>query len=120
MSVTTRRGLVLAIISGLCSGNRFRYCSVVSFKRDQQACFCQRSPTITTLKKGWAEPTIVIRFWIISIILALIGLATLKLRPSMIAASYVGKTVAILGLAVPASVPVVLLMAGLSVMFMIR
>ena len=31
-------------------------------------------------KKGWAEPTIVIRFWIISIILALIGLATLKLR----------------------------------------
>ena len=31
-------------------------------------------------KKGWAEPTIVIRFWIISLILALIGLATLKLR----------------------------------------
>ncbi len=29
---------------------------------------------------GWSEPTIVIRFWIISIILALIGLATLKLR----------------------------------------
>ena len=31
-------------------------------------------------KKGWAEPTIVIRFWIISVILALVGLATLKLR----------------------------------------
>jgi len=31
-------------------------------------------------EKGWAEPTIVIRFWIISVILALIGLATLKLR----------------------------------------
>jgi len=31
-------------------------------------------------KKGWSEPTIVFRFWIISIILALIGLATLKLR----------------------------------------
>jgi len=31
-------------------------------------------------KKGWAESTVVIRFWIISIILALIGLATLKLR----------------------------------------
>jgi len=29
---------------------------------------------------GWREPTIVIRFWIISVILALIGLATLKLR----------------------------------------
>ena len=31
-------------------------------------------------KLGWAEPQIVIRFWIISVILALIGLATLKLR----------------------------------------
>jgi phospho-N-acetylmuramoyl-pentapeptide-transferase len=31
-------------------------------------------------KKGWAEPTIVIRFWIISMILALCGLATLKIR----------------------------------------
>ncbi len=31
-------------------------------------------------KKGWAEPTIVIRFWIISIILALVGVATLKIR----------------------------------------
>jgi phospho-N-acetylmuramoyl-pentapeptide-transferase len=31
-------------------------------------------------QKGWKEPTIVIRFWIISFVLALIGLATLKLR----------------------------------------
>ena len=31
-------------------------------------------------KMGWAEPTVVIRFWIISVVLALIGLATLKLR----------------------------------------
>jgi phospho-N-acetylmuramoyl-pentapeptide-transferase len=31
-------------------------------------------------KKGWKEPTIVIRFWIISVILALIGLGTLKIR----------------------------------------
>lgn len=31
-------------------------------------------------KKGWSEPTIVFRFWIISLVLALIGLATLKLR----------------------------------------
>ena len=31
-------------------------------------------------KKGWAESTIVIRFWIVSIILTMIGLATLKLR----------------------------------------
>ena len=31
-------------------------------------------------QKGWAEPTIVIRFWIIAVVLALAGLATLKLR----------------------------------------
>jgi phospho-N-acetylmuramoyl-pentapeptide-transferase len=31
-------------------------------------------------QKGWAEPTIVIRFWIIAVVLALIGLSSLKLR----------------------------------------
>jgi phospho-N-acetylmuramoyl-pentapeptide-transferase len=29
---------------------------------------------------GWSESTVVIRFWIVSIVLALLGLATLKLR----------------------------------------
>jgi phospho-N-acetylmuramoyl-pentapeptide-transferase len=31
-------------------------------------------------QKGWAEPTVVVRFWIIAVVLALVGLATLKLR----------------------------------------
>ena len=31
-------------------------------------------------QKGWAEPPVVVRFWIISVVLALAGLATLKLR----------------------------------------
>ena len=31
-------------------------------------------------QKGWAEPTVVIRFWIIATVLALAGLATLNLR----------------------------------------
>jgi phospho-N-acetylmuramoyl-pentapeptide-transferase len=31
-------------------------------------------------KKGWKEPTIVIRFWIIAVILGLLGLGTLKIR----------------------------------------
>jgi phospho-N-acetylmuramoyl-pentapeptide-transferase len=31
-------------------------------------------------KKGWTESQVVIRFWIIAIILAMIGLSTLKLR----------------------------------------
>jgi phospho-N-acetylmuramoyl-pentapeptide-transferase len=31
-------------------------------------------------QKGWQESTVVVRFWIISVVLALVGLATLKLR----------------------------------------
>jgi phospho-N-acetylmuramoyl-pentapeptide-transferase len=31
-------------------------------------------------KKGWTEPKVVVRFWIVSIILGLSALATLKLR----------------------------------------
>jgi phospho-N-acetylmuramoyl-pentapeptide-transferase len=31
-------------------------------------------------QKGWAESTVVVRFWIIAVVLALLGLATLKLR----------------------------------------
>jgi phospho-N-acetylmuramoyl-pentapeptide-transferase len=30
--------------------------------------------------KGWAEPKVIVRFWIIAIILVLVGLATLKIR----------------------------------------
>jgi phospho-N-acetylmuramoyl-pentapeptide-transferase len=30
--------------------------------------------------KGWAEPKVIVRFWIISLVLVLFGLATLKLR----------------------------------------
>ena len=50
-------------------------------------------------QKGWTEPQIVIRFWIISIVLALIGLATLKLQTTMIPSrSFAGKKVALFGL----------------------
>ena len=31
-------------------------------------------------KKGWPEPRVIVRFWIISLMLVLIGLVTLKLR----------------------------------------
>jgi phospho-N-acetylmuramoyl-pentapeptide-transferase len=30
--------------------------------------------------QGWAEPKIIVRFWIIAIILALLGISTLKIR----------------------------------------
>ena len=43
-------------------------------------CSRWRRCTIIIEQKGWKELTVVIRFWIISVILALIGLSTLKLR----------------------------------------
>ena len=53
---------------------------VVSFKLTGKRVFKMAPIHHHYEKKGWAESTVVIRFWIISIILAMIGLATLKLR----------------------------------------
>ena len=53
---------------------------VISFKLTGKRIFKMAPIHHHFEKKGWAESTVVIRFWIISIILAMIGLATLKLR----------------------------------------
>ena len=53
---------------------------VISFKLTGKRIFEMAPIHHHFEKKGWAESTIVIRFWIIAIILALVGLATLKLR----------------------------------------
>jgi len=53
---------------------------VISFKFTGKRIFKMAPIHHHFEKKGWAESTIVIRFWIIAIILALVGLATLKLR----------------------------------------
>jgi len=53
---------------------------VVSFKLFGKRVFKMAPIHHHFEQKGWSESTIVIRFWIISFALALIGLATLKLR----------------------------------------
>ena len=53
---------------------------VISFKLTGKRIFRMAPIHHHFEKKGWPESTVVIRFWIISIILAMIGLATLKLR----------------------------------------
>ena len=53
---------------------------VVSFKLTGRRVFAMAPLHHHFEQRGWAEPTIVIRFWIIAIVLALLGLATLKLR----------------------------------------
>ena len=53
---------------------------VLSFRYRKKRVFLMAPFNHNFEKKGWAEPKIVVRFWIISFILILIGLATLKLR----------------------------------------
>jgi phospho-N-acetylmuramoyl-pentapeptide-transferase len=81
VSVITKHELVLAIVGGLFVLETFSVIvQVVSFKLTGRRIF-QMAPLHHHFeKKGWAEPTVVIRFWIIASILALAGLATLKLR----------------------------------------
>ncbi len=81
ISVITKHELVLAIIGGLFVLETVSVIvQVISFKLTGKRVFAMAPLHHHFEKKGWSEPTIVIRFWIIAAILAVIGLATLKLR----------------------------------------
>ena len=81
VSVATRHELVLAIAGGLFVVETVSVIlQVASFKLTGKRIFLMAPLHHHFEKKGWAESTIVIRFWIISVILALISLSTLKLR----------------------------------------
>ncbi|NQW12041.1 MAG: phospho-N-acetylmuramoyl-pentapeptide-transferase [Alphaproteobacteria bacterium] len=81
ISVITKHELVLAIVGGLFVLETVSVIvQVTSFKLTGKRVFRMAPLHHHFEKKGWHEPTIVIRFWIIAIILALIGLSTLKLR----------------------------------------
>ena len=81
IAVMTKHELVLAIIGGLFVLETVSVIvQVVSFKLTGKRVFAMAPLHHHFEKKGWSEPTVVIRFWIIAVILALIGLSTLKLR----------------------------------------
>ncbi|MEE8283619.1 MAG: phospho-N-acetylmuramoyl-pentapeptide-transferase, partial [Alphaproteobacteria bacterium] len=81
ISVITKHELVLVIIGGLFVLETVSVIvQVVSFKLTGRRVFRMAPLHHHFEQKGWAEATIVIRFWIIAIVLALIGLSTLKLR----------------------------------------
>ena len=81
VSVISKHEIVLAIIGGLFVLETVSVIiQVISFKLTGKRVFMMAPLHHHFEKKGWAESTVVIRFWIISVILALIGLATLKLR----------------------------------------
>ncbi len=81
IAVITKHELVLAIIGGLFVLETVSVIvQVISFKLTGKRVFRMAPLHHHFEQKGWKEPTIVIRFWIIASILALIGLSTLKLR----------------------------------------
>jgi phospho-N-acetylmuramoyl-pentapeptide-transferase len=81
IAVATKHEIVLAIVGGVFVVEALSVIiQVLYFKRTQKRVFLMAPIHHHFEKKGWAEPQIVIRFWIISLVLALIGLATLKVR----------------------------------------
>ncbi|RVT85355.1 phospho-N-acetylmuramoyl-pentapeptide-transferase [Rhodobacteraceae bacterium CCMM004] len=81
IAVAIKHEIVLAIVGGLFVVEALSVIiQVLYFKRTGKRVFLMAPIHHHFEKRGWAEPQIVIRFWIISVILALIGLATLKVR----------------------------------------
>ena len=81
IAVAAKHEIVLAIIGGLFVLETLSVIiQVASFKLTGKRVFAMAPLHHHFEQKGWKEPTIVIRFWIIAIVLALIGLSTLKLR----------------------------------------
>ena len=81
IAIMCKHEILLAIIGGLFVLETFSVViQVLIFKISGKRVFLMAPLHHHFEKKGWAESTIVIRFWIIAIILALVGLATLKLR----------------------------------------
>ncbi len=81
VGIITKHEIVLAITGGLFVLEAVSVMvQVISYKLTGKRIFKMAPIHHHFEKKGWPESTVVIRFWIISIILAMIGLATLKLR----------------------------------------
>jgi phospho-N-acetylmuramoyl-pentapeptide-transferase len=81
IAVATKHEIVLGVVGGLFVAEALSVIiQVFWFRRTGRRVFLMAPIHHHFEKKGWREETIVIRFWIVSVILALIGLATLKLR----------------------------------------
>jgi phospho-N-acetylmuramoyl-pentapeptide-transferase len=81
IAVATKHEIVLAIIGGLFVLEAISVIvQVASFKLTGKRVFRMAPLHHHFEQKGWTEPQIVIRFWIIAVVLALAGLSTLKLR----------------------------------------
>ena len=81
VAVAVKHEIVLAIVGGLFVVETVSVIvQVISFKLTGKRVFRMAPIHHHYEQLGWKEPTIVIRFWIVAVVLALIGLSTLKLR----------------------------------------
>jgi phospho-N-acetylmuramoyl-pentapeptide-transferase len=81
VAVACKHEIVLAIVGGLFVAEALSVIIQVGyFKRTGRRVFLMAPIHHHFEKLGWAESTVVIRFWIVAIVLAMLGLATLKLR----------------------------------------
>ena len=81
VSLVVRQEIVLLIMGGVFVVETLSVIiQVASFKLTRRRVFRMAPLHHHFEQKGWKEPTIVIRFWIIAVVLALVGLSTLKLR----------------------------------------
>lgn len=81
IAVITKHEILLSIVGGLFVIEALSVIfQVASYKTRKKRIFLMAPIHHHYELKGWAEPKIIVRFWIISIILALIGISTLKLR----------------------------------------
>jgi phospho-N-acetylmuramoyl-pentapeptide-transferase len=81
VAVVAKHEIVLAIVGGLFVVETVSVIvQVISFKLTGKRVFRMAPIHHHYEQLGWTEPTIVIRFWIVAVVLALLGLATLKLR----------------------------------------
>jgi phospho-N-acetylmuramoyl-pentapeptide-transferase len=81
IAVVIRQEIVLAIMGGIFVMEAVSVIlQVASFKMTGRRIFRMAPIHHHFELKGWAEPKVIVRFWIITIILVLIGLATLKVR----------------------------------------
>jgi phospho-N-acetylmuramoyl-pentapeptide-transferase len=81
MAVCVKHELVLGIVGGLFLLEALSVIiQVISYKLTKKRVFLMAPIHHHFEKLGWSEPTVVIRFWIIAFLLALAGLATLRLR----------------------------------------
>jgi phospho-N-acetylmuramoyl-pentapeptide-transferase len=81
IAVATKHEIVLAIVGGLFVIETLSVMiQVIHFKLTGRRVFLMAPIHHHFERLGWSEPTIVIRFWIVAIVLAMLGLATLKLR----------------------------------------